>query len=62
MPDIKHGYPLVDAQGRPLKLQPKVTYTLRVKNGYILGLRQDQHQTKLPNLLADFPHTDPRHR
>ncbi|WP_262315425.1 hypothetical protein [Lacticaseibacillus parakribbianus] len=59
MSDLPTGYPLVDAQGRPLKLQPKVTYTLRVKNGYILGLRQDQRQVRLPNLLRDFPNTDP---
>ncbi|WP_179394444.1 hypothetical protein [Lacticaseibacillus absianus] len=47
----QHPLPLVDAQGRPLKMQLRVTYKLRVKNGYILGLRPDQHQVRLPNLL-----------
>lgn len=56
MPTIKQPQlPVFDAQGHPLKLKPQITYKLRVKNGYILALRPDQHQTRLPNLAA--PHS-----
>ncbi|WP_125703837.1 hypothetical protein [Lacticaseibacillus daqingensis] len=52
MPNRHQPLPLYDGQGQPLKLKLKVTYKLRVKNGYILGLQPDQRQTRLPNLLA----------
>lgn len=51
MPDLKRPLPVFDAQGRPLRLKPKITYKLRVKNGYILALTSNQHQTRLPNLV-----------
>ncbi|KRK70930.1 hypothetical protein FD02_GL000111 [Lacticaseibacillus nasuensis JCM 17158] len=44
--------PMVDAFGRVTTLQPQVTYKLRVKNGYILVLRPNQEQYRLPNLLT----------
>lgn len=47
----KTPLPLVDAFGRPTSLKPRVTYKMRVKNGYILVLRPDQHQHRLPNLM-----------
>ncbi|WP_164509925.1 hypothetical protein [Lacticaseibacillus porcinae] len=45
--------PMYDAFGKPTELKPKITYKLRVKNGYILALLPDQHQRRLPNLLVD---------
>ncbi|MCI1986833.1 MAG: hypothetical protein LKJ69_03145 [Lactobacillus sp.] len=51
MPHVTHDLPMFDAFGEPTNLQPKITYKLRVKNGYILALRPDQQQRKLPNLL-----------
>lgn len=52
MPTKNRSLPVVDAFGRPTKLQPKITYKMRVKNGYILALRPHQHQHRLPNLVA----------
>lgn len=45
-------YPIIDYLGRPIRLQLFVTYRLRIKNGYILALRRNQHQQALPNLLV----------
>ncbi|MFD1484599.1 hypothetical protein ACFQ5J_05085 [Lacticaseibacillus baoqingensis] len=59
MPHVTHDLPMFDAFGEPTILQPKITYKLRVKNGYILALRPDQHQRKLPNLL--HVHADHKH-
>ncbi|WP_390405980.1 hypothetical protein [Lacticaseibacillus jixiensis] len=52
MPTKNRTLPVVDAFGRPTKLQPKITYKMRVKNGYILALRPHQRQHRLPNLVA----------
>lgn len=51
MSETQRQLPMYDAFGRPTTLQPKITYKLRVKNGYILALLPDQHQRRLPNLL-----------
>lgn len=52
MPTNQTPYPIIDYLGRPIQLQLFVTYRLRVKNGYILALRRNQHQEALPNLLV----------
>ncbi|MFD1440424.1 MULTISPECIES: hypothetical protein [Lacticaseibacillus] len=58
MPDIKkRPLPVFDAEGRPLRLKPRITYKLRVKNGYILALTSNQHQTRLPNLVKLHEHS-----
>ncbi|KMO48735.1 hypothetical protein PY95_00380 [Lacticaseibacillus rhamnosus] len=51
-PTNQTPYPIIDYLGRPIQLQLFVTYRLRVKNGYILALRRNQHQQALPNLLV----------
>ena len=48
----REPYPIIDYLGRPIKLSLVVTYQLRIKNGYILALRRNQHQQVIPNLMA----------
>jgi hypothetical protein len=43
--------PIVDYRGRPLVLKPTVTYTMHLKNGYIVALTANQRVERLPNLL-----------
>lgn len=47
-----HNLPIYDYRGKPLELAYHVTYTLKLKQGYILALRPGQHLVKIPNLLA----------
>lgn len=56
MSENNHQLPMFDAFGQPTTLKPKITYKLRVKNGYILALLPDQHQRRLPNLLTQHQH------
>ncbi|MFD1671402.1 hypothetical protein ACFQ5M_04765 [Agrilactobacillus yilanensis] len=44
--------PIYDNRGKPLELAYHVTYTLRLKNGYILALKPGEHIVRMPNLLA----------
>ncbi|MFD1429058.1 hypothetical protein ACFQ5D_24080 [Paenibacillus farraposensis] len=60
MPARQTVLPVVDAEGNPLRLQSHITYKLRVKNGYILALRADQHQVRLPNLMTVHAHCQKR--
>ena len=48
----REPYPIIDYLGRPIRLSLFVTYRLRIKNGYILALRRNQHQQVIPNLMA----------
>ncbi|ERL64629.1 hypothetical protein [Schleiferilactobacillus shenzhenensis] len=52
MPTVKNKLlPIVDYRGRPLTLKPHVTYTMHLKNGYIVALTADQRVERVPNLL-----------
>ncbi|GEK07643.1 hypothetical protein J5F27_04995 [Schleiferilactobacillus harbinensis] len=52
MPTVNNRIlPIVDYRGRPLNLQPYVTYTMHLKNGYIVALTADQRVERVPNLL-----------
>lgn len=44
--------PIYDYRGKPLELAYHVTYTLKLKHGYILALKPGQHIVKIPNLLT----------
>lgn len=45
--------PIYDYRGKPLELAYHVTYTLRLKHGYILALKPGEHIVRIPNLLAN---------
>ncbi|GAF38747.1 hypothetical protein FC83_GL002013 [Agrilactobacillus composti DSM 18527 = JCM 14202] len=47
--------PIIDYRGKPIKLAYHVTYTMRLKNGYILALKPGEHLMRIPNLLATQP-------
>lgn len=49
----EYNYRIYDFQGRPIKLESGVKYDLKLKNGYILALREGQRLERIPNLVPD---------
>ncbi|KRN29051.1 hypothetical protein IV38_GL001267 [Lactobacillus selangorensis] len=47
----KKIYQMYDYLGHPIQLQMGVKYKLRIKNGYILALRDGEVPMRVPNLL-----------